>query len=93
LDKASVINCEVENAIDILSVAGKKFDLIFLDPPYGKNYIGETLKKIAKNDIIGNNGIIIAERDIGDEIPESVEFLSLSRNQRYGDTILSFYTR
>lgn len=90
-DKAKIITDEVINAISRLSKDGTKFDIIFLDPPYNKNLIEETLKFIIKDDIIKNNGIIVAERDVEDKIPEAVESLVLVSDRKYGDTIMSFY--
>ena len=93
VEKASIVVNEATNAISILSYQGKKFDIIFLDPPYNKNVIEETLNCIIKNDIIKDNGIIVAERDIDDKVPDELDILKLVRNQKYGDTILSFYKK
>jgi 16S rRNA (guanine966-N2)-methyltransferase len=92
-ENAAVIAGDVFNTVDRLSKENKKFDIIFLDPPYNKNLIEETLKIIDKNDIINDNGIVITEKDIADIIPEEVGKLKLARNQKYGDTVLSFYKK
>lgn len=92
-DRATVITGEAVNVLDRLKVQNKKFDIIFLDPPYNKNLIQETLKIIDKNDIISDNGIVIAEKDIADIIPEEQGTLKLIRNQKYGDTVLAFYKK
>ncbi len=77
--------------LEKLAMMKKKFDLIFMDPPYRENLIEQTLNCIVKNDIIKDGGIIIAERDVNDVVPESVGNLKLERNQKYGNTILSFF--
>jgi 16S rRNA (guanine966-N2)-methyltransferase len=82
---------EVSLAIEKLSRDSIKFDIIFLDPPYNKKLIEETLNFITNHDIIKDDGIIVAERDVDDRIPEEIGFLKLVRNQKYGDSILSFY--
>lgn len=91
-DRGAVMQGEVASAIKRLSEDKEVFDIIFLDPPYNKNFIQETLNLIINNGIINKNSIIIAERDFADKIPEKVGCLKLVRNQKYGDTILSFYT-
>lgn len=90
-DKAKVFQIEAGNAVSKLSSEGRKFDIVFLDPPYSKNLIYETLNIIIKNDIIKSDSIIVAERDKDDDIPEELGPLKLVRNQKYGDTVLSFY--
>jgi 16S rRNA (guanine966-N2)-methyltransferase len=92
-NSALVITGEVITTLNKLSMDNKKFDIIFLDQQYNKNLIQETLKVIDKNDIINDNGIVIAEKDVVDIIPEEVGRLKLTRNQKYGDTVLSFYKK
>lgn len=92
VDKSKVLKTEVATGIMALSKEVGKFDIIFLDPPYNKNLIQETLNYIINSDIIKQNTIIIAERDVDDILPEEVGNLRLIRNQKYGDTILSFYS-
>ena len=92
-ESASIITSEMHQGLfNKLKEAGK-FDVIFLDPPYNKNLIQETLNYIIISDIMKENGIIVAERDVDDILPEEVGGFKLSRNQKYGDTILSFYTK
>ena len=50
--------------IDCLEkVKDKKFDLIYIDPPYQTDYIEKALQKIIEYDIITNNSKIILETD------------------------------
>jgi 16S rRNA (guanine(966)-N(2))-methyltransferase RsmD len=78
---------------------GRKFDIIFLDPPYSKGLIDEALINILKNELIHNDSVIVAERDAKDVIPNEMGIFKVGtlklkkvRDQKYGDTILSFYT-
>lgn len=87
----SIIVDEAANALARLSAGGKRFDVIFLDPPYNKNLLQEALDFMAKNDIIKDDGVIVAERDAEDVLPEEVGKLHKVRDQKYGDTVLSFY--
>lgn len=90
-DRASVIMGDVFSTLNKISKNNKKFDIIFLDPPYNKNLVGETLKCIAESDIIKPEGVIVAEHDIDDEVPEELDGLLRYRQQKYGDTVISFY--
>jgi 16S rRNA (guanine(966)-N(2))-methyltransferase RsmD len=92
-EKASVYKGEV---IDVLSrsIAGsRKFDIVFMDPPYSKNIVVETMDFISKNDIINDNGLVIAEYSANDTVSERFgNFLRID-SRKYGKTIISFYRK
>jgi len=90
--RATVILGDVLAVLKKLSINNKKYDIIFMDPPYNKNLIQDTLKIIEENDIIKDSGIVVVERSIKDDIELNFEKLKLFRDQRYGDTVLSFLT-
>ncbi len=93
LERSTVITGDVTHAISRLEAEGMRFDLIFLDPPYNKNFVEKTLNNLANSDIILRNGLIVAEHDYIDTIPEQVEDIRLLRSERYGDTIISFFRK
>lgn len=71
----------------------KKFDLIFLDPPYGKSLIEKSIMKINELDLLEDGGIIISEYDINDMIPENIEAIQIYRTEKYGRTKVSFWQK
>ena len=91
LDKAEVMATDVCSALRKLSQKGDKFYIIFLDPPYGKGLVEETLKCIVGVDIMKPDTLIVAEHDVSDTVPQSIGNLTNFRQQKYGDTIISFY--
>lgn len=91
-DKGLVIGGEASNILNKMSRESRKFDIIFLDPPYNKKLIDESLQYIVNNDLLKTDSIVVAERDIDDVIPQEIGQLRLVRDQKYGDTILSFYS-
>ncbi|MDP4182543.1 MAG: 16S rRNA (guanine(966)-N(2))-methyltransferase RsmD [Bacillota bacterium] len=93
LEKSEIINNEVKFAIQKLFDSGKKFDIIFMDPPYNKNFVEETLNYLSNSDIMLDDGIIVAEHDIEDIMIEQIGNLKIFRSQKYGDTVLSFYNK
>ncbi len=92
-EKAEVLLLGFSEALQRMVRGGRKFDIMFLDPPYNKNFIQETLEIMANNDIIRDNGIVIAEHHADDVLPESAGGLKLTRNVKYGDTVISFYIK
>lgn len=71
----------------------KGFDLIFLDPPYGKGLAEKTLQDIDNSDLCTKDSLIIAEEATGVTLPDSFPLqLTLQDQRRYGDTQFWFYT-
>jgi 16S rRNA (guanine(966)-N(2))-methyltransferase RsmD len=91
-DRSRIIHGKVSSAITRLSSAGELFDLIFMDPPYGKGLIEKTLQIIGP--VANNETLVIAERHVKDE-PPLVPVLMWEEkfNRRYGDTLISVYSR
>jgi 16S rRNA (guanine966-N2)-methyltransferase len=85
-----VIPLTTKRGIGVLGEKGEVFDLIFMDPPYGKALVRETLEEIARGGVLATAGVIVAEHSSRDEIlpPSS---LALSQRRRYGDTTVSFF--
>ncbi|HHW49234.1 MAG TPA: 16S rRNA (guanine(966)-N(2))-methyltransferase RsmD [Clostridiaceae bacterium] len=91
-ERATVIPGDVMAVLKKMSNNFKKYDIIFMDPPYNKNLIQDTLKIIEENGIIKNDGIVVVEKSAKDDTALNLEKLKLFRVKRYGDTVLSFFT-
>lgn len=61
----------------------KKFDIIFLDPPYKETRINELIEKIIKNKILNNDGVIIIHRHKKDKI-EITDKIQIFDVRNYG---------
>lgn len=84
-DKSHILPFDVKKALRILEREGVLFDLILLDPPYGRGLVSPTLQEIRKRRLLEEDGIIVVEHAPAEEVlpPESLSRL-LSR--RYSDT-------
>lgn len=65
----------------------KKFDVIFLDPPYKDNLITPSIQKIMEFDMLNNNGIIICEYENEDIKCD----LKLIKDKKYGSKKVKIY--
>ena len=90
-DKALVINQEVDKIYHLLPKELTKFDIIFMDPPYNKNFVQKTLIFLENNGILKESGVIIAEHAKEDILPKRVGNLEKVREKQYGITSISFY--
>lgn len=70
-----------------------RFDIILLDPPYAEVFLENALKRITEIDILESNGIIVAERPVGKELPWEFEGYVRSKDYKYGKTLLTVYRK
>lgn len=84
---------EAEKAIEILYKNKKRFDIIFLDPPYYKDEAKKTLQSIGAYDIVAPNGFVVVQHYKKDILPQTTAGLTVFKRSRYGDTLLSFYKK
>ena len=71
----------------------EQYDIIFLDPPYAEVFLENSLKRIAEIDILQSNGIIVAERPLGKDLPWEIEGFTRSKDYKYGNTLLTIYRK
>ena len=90
-NRAEVYQEEVGPAVKRLAQRGREFDLIFLDPPYGGGLAEKTLGNLTASHLVEEKGIVVVEHHQKRIMPGEVEGLKLVRDERYGDTSLSFY--
>lgn len=73
-------------------VSKRGFDLIFLDPPYGKDLITPILENISTSSIVLNGSYVIAESSKTEEVPRYIGSLEMADTRIYGDTKITIYT-
>src|SRR5262249_7628022 len=90
-DRTKVLIMPVARALRLLMGQGETFDLIFLDPPYERQWIDKTLKIIAQGELLRESGVLIAEHSVRENVEPRYGSLSLHDQRRYGSTLLSFF--
>jgi len=70
----------------LLERLNESFDLIFIDPPYGKAEPMELLQKIAENELLANDGVLIYEESIRTQFEYPVETFEITGEKKYGET-------
>ncbi len=95
-DKTVVLHKDYIKALEELKLDNVKFDIIFLDPPYKTNYNIKSIDLILKYDLLENNGKIIIETDIPNEILSKLEkniLIDIYDVKKYGRVTLIFIRR
>jgi 16S rRNA (guanine966-N2)-methyltransferase len=70
---------------------GKRFDLIFVDPPYGRALIPPLLRQLSDKAFLASPSIVVAESSKADELPAMVGPLEMMDIRTYGETKVNIY--
>jgi 16S rRNA (guanine(966)-N(2))-methyltransferase RsmD len=84
---------EAHRAIQAFYKNKRKFDIIFLDPPYYQGLAKKILQSLGAYDILARNGLVIVQHFKKDELPKAYGELCLIKTSSYGDTALSLYKK
>ena len=89
-DQAEVLIREVAAGLKVLEQRQGIFDLIFLDPPYGKGLAHRTLRELGSGPLLSPATLIVAEHSPKEDL---VSIPSLERIdwRKYGGTEVSFF--
>ncbi len=85
-DKAAVFNGD---AVSYLKTTREKFDIIFIDPPYKKMLVSQSLPLATK--IVNEGGIIVCETGLDEKIPDNIGQFSAVKTGKYSKTKLTIY--
>jgi 16S rRNA (guanine966-N2)-methyltransferase len=90
-ERAEVIAADAERGLGRLVQRKERFDIVFADPPYDEGLARETLQWLGKEDVLTENGIVVLQHSVREELEGSrVQALVMADQRRYGDTMLSF---
>lgn len=93
--QVQLIHLDARKALARLGRRKAKFDLIYFDPPYVSKIYEPCLRQIAGANLLASVGMMVVEhrkiREANWTESLMLEELILSRQERYGDTMVSFY--
>lgn len=68
------------------------FDLVFMDPPYGKGMIPSLLEKLCRSGVLAPFPLVVAEALKGDDLPRTEGRLHLAKSRIHGETKIAIYS-
>jgi 16S rRNA (guanine(966)-N(2))-methyltransferase RsmD len=87
--EVSVLRLRAERAVERLEREGRRFVLVFADPPYAARAGAWVVGAVAP--LLLGGGTLVVEHDRREELPEASGVLLRVDQRRFGDTVLSFY--
>ena len=86
-----VIPGDFEKILTRLGEKEEKIDIFFLDPPYKKGLYERCFELIREYNLLADEGIIIAEHNIRDVLPEELDGFVKIKERTYGTVAISIY--
>lgn len=91
-EKVELYNCDY---IELLQQnKNKKFNIIYLDPPYKTNYIMNAVRLLLEYNMLDEDGLIIAETDEPEKVDKFLNETKITnfKKRKYGRAFLFFIT-
>lgn len=88
-ENAEVIKGDVVSAVNNLGMQNRKFDIIFIDPPYEGGFEKPVLNAIINAGVLAKDGFIVLERASKYSAPE-INGLKITREKDYKTTVMTF---
>ncbi len=87
---------KAQQLIPQLAVAGRRFDIVYADPPYHARYCGAPLllgliEALGESPLFNDEGLLFVQHQIDLDVPEQSGHLALTEQRAYGNTTLSIY--
>ena len=87
-----LIHADALATLKLLSEEKKRFDLVFVDPPYGQKLAKKTLKLIGARDILHPQSLVIIQCGACEKLEIPQDFSVLTQ-RRYGSSHLTILQR
>ena len=80
---------------NMLEKINKKFDIIYIDPPYKTNLVYETVNKLINLDLLKTDSLIIVETDEEERVEQALKNLNVNivNKRKYGRVHLIFLNK
>jgi 16S rRNA (guanine(966)-N(2))-methyltransferase RsmD len=72
---------------------GRKFHVVFLDPPFDKKLGKKTLKALLTHDILTPLSYVVAQYGLDERMPETAGQWSILKHKQYGTSWLTVYQK
>lgn len=91
-DNSDIVVMDCQKALRSLASRGRRFDLVFFDPPYDSRLYESVPELLCSLGLLQSDSLFIAECSMRNPLPESFGPLMKHDRRVYGDTALEFFT-
>lgn len=86
-----LLRMPVERAVPRLAAEGRRFALVFADPPYAEEAVAEVARAVGEGRLLAEGGTLVVEHGRREVAPDTVAGLQRVDSRRFGDTGVSLY--
>lgn len=90
LDRSTVIQWNIIQNLKCLHHSNSTFDLVFMDPPYGRQAVLPALTNLSKSGTLKRNSHVVVEHRKHDAIPPECPVFTVADRRKYGKSLVSF---
>ncbi|MDD9147173.1 16S rRNA (guanine(966)-N(2))-methyltransferase RsmD [Sporolactobacillus sp. CQH2019] len=92
-NRSAVLQLDAARAIERLAGEGKRFDYVFLDPPYAKQHLSKDIARMLETDLLSREAVIVVEHENTVLLPERFEpnLIRWKYRTYQGKTAVSIY--
>lgn len=87
--QSQVIRGDVSTGLRCLSVLDPSFDLVFMDPPYNRNFVADSLEHVQIYPILSSGNRLVVEHSPLEPLPSSLINFILLDQRHYGKSLVS----
>ncbi|RPH69420.1 MAG: 16S rRNA (guanine(966)-N(2))-methyltransferase RsmD [Myxococcaceae bacterium] len=86
-----LLRMPVARAVPRLASEGRRFALVFADPPYAEEAVVEVVRTVGEGRLLDEGGTLVVEHGRREVAPDMVAGLQRVESRRFGDTVVSLY--
>ncbi len=90
-ERAAILRGDAARVLVRLGAAGRRFDVIYADPPYAGDLAGRTVAAVAAAGVLASDGVLLVEHHHKVPVPETAGSVGRRRALRHGETVVSIY--
>lgn len=89
--EAEILRMDYRKALRYLKTRGRRFRLLFLDPPYGKGIAARAAGEVASSGVAAEGATVVVEEAARSPVPETPRGWIFAEDRLYGDTRILLY--
>ncbi len=92
-DRSRVLKMKDLKALSLLREEGKRFSLIYMDPPYAKQKNMEILGLLQEYGLLADGARVVIESKAEDSFTQDIEDLRFIKSAQYGISRVTYYKK
>ena len=87
----ALLRMPVARALPRLAGEGRRFSLVFADPPYAEGAVAEVVRGVGEGQLLADGGTLVVEHGRREVVPDTLAGLDRVDSRQFGDTVVSLF--